>query len=415
MNRIEFLKNQYAAKITQATSNEPQLSTTFDDLVLLDSSPNKRYTDWLCRLAIAKKLKVEDHYKVPQALESFSRFKNLLKKEGLPVDINAYETLAKVMSAVLKFELARENGELVGKNEELRAQSEKARAESVELYEDENYRIVVPLTEFASVYYGRNTRWCTAASESDNAFKSYSDGSKKFLYIFFDKNANTKLQYSNNDSNIADAADDYHSFDEAIKKFVETANIESFTSEAYCDSDTDFDKMQPSQKAFLAFVASPLMKEMIKEQKQEQLFEELTRNYYDSTQPINKLLLCDLFKKKISDDTISTVLYASRYFPDMLKETKKDGDYYVLTPLEVLAAVSGSGWNIKDLSKEQMEIEADPIIQEMNEKGKTDKDEEAALAYLCSYINECADGYYQKMTTPAVTEMAKTLKDIFKN
>lgn len=415
MKRIEFLNNRYAAKIIEATKDDPIYKTTFEDVAKLDSSGNHRYTDWLCRITIAKKLKLEDHYKVPKALDSFKHFANLLKKDGLSTDINAYENLSKVMSAVLKYEIMREEGDLVGKNEELRQASEKARSESVDFFESDQWRIVVPKTEEASVHYGRSTRWCTAATESDNAFKSYYDGNRKFLYIFFDKKNNTKFQYSNSDSNIADAADEYMDFSDCIQQFIDTVDFELFFQEAFSDLEIGFIDMSVEQKSHMAFLASPLMTEIVKSRGQagEAQFQELLSHYYDKCTAVDKLMLNTLFKKAIKNDTIGTVVSCACFFDSYLKTKTKIGDDYDLNHLECLSAIAGSGWSIKDLSEEQMEYDIDHVIVEMNQKSVTDENEHAALAFLMSYIDEAADGYFINLVNESIVTQAKKLQVAF--
>lgn len=413
MNRIEFLSNQYATKIVQATQNDPIYSTTFDAIAALDTSGNHRYTDWLCRVVIAKKLKQEDYYKVSKALDSFKHFANLLKKDGVSNDINSYENLAKVMSVVLKYEIMREEGDLVGKNEELREASNKARAESVDFFENDEWRIVVPLTQFASTHYGRSTRWCTAATESDNVFNSYSDGKKKFLYIFINKKTQEKFQYSNADSNIANAADDYVDFGEETDNLLSVVDYSYLLEEAFSNMEIDYSEMPAEQKSYMAFIASPMMAAIVKEQQKEKEFEEQIAEYYSKSSSVNKLILCDLFKKQIVKDKIGTVVCASRYFENYLKAVEKNGDDYVLTPLECTAAISGSGWNIKDLTEEQMEIDVDPVIEELVEQSATDSDSFAALSFLISYIGECADNYYGSRVPAEVNATAAKLRAVF--
>lgn len=45
--------------------------------------------------------------------------------------------------------------------------------DSIIAYEDENIMVVIPLSEDASCYYGKQTKWCTAATTSRNYFHDY--------------------------------------------------------------------------------------------------------------------------------------------------------------------------------------------------------------------------------------------------
>ena len=64
--------------------------------------------------------------------------------------------------------------------------------EFIKYYEDEEVKVIIPLTEKASCKYGEGTRWCTAAKK-DNLFKNYTKidpetREKERLYIIIPKN-----------------------------------------------------------------------------------------------------------------------------------------------------------------------------------------------------------------------------------
>ena len=45
--------------------------------------------------------------------------------------------------------------------------------DSIQVYKDEDKVVVIPLTKEASIHYGKNTKWCTSATESKNHFIEY--------------------------------------------------------------------------------------------------------------------------------------------------------------------------------------------------------------------------------------------------
>lgn len=51
------------------------------------------------------------------------------------------------------------------------------------VYEDENYLVVCPKTQAASVYFGKGTKWCTAATVSENYFYYYIVNGNTLIYI----------------------------------------------------------------------------------------------------------------------------------------------------------------------------------------------------------------------------------------
>lgn len=54
-----------------------------------------------------------------------------------------------------------------------------------EIWNDNNFRVIQPLTEKGSCYYGQGTKWCTAA-KNNNQFKNYNEQGS--LYIIIPKN-----------------------------------------------------------------------------------------------------------------------------------------------------------------------------------------------------------------------------------
>jgi hypothetical protein len=61
------------------------------------------------------------------------------------------------------------------------------------VFNDADYRIVIPKTRAASCHFGVNTQWCTAATGSYNYFDDYNN--KGPLYIVLEKKTNTRWQF----------------------------------------------------------------------------------------------------------------------------------------------------------------------------------------------------------------------------
>lgn len=59
-------------------------------------------------------------------------------------------------------------------------------SDRVELYEDEDWMIVIPLTHEQSKFWAKGARWCTARAQESSYFRDYSKTSP--LYIFHNKN-----------------------------------------------------------------------------------------------------------------------------------------------------------------------------------------------------------------------------------
>jgi hypothetical protein len=161
-------------------SNEAQLP--IKDLIQrfagADPTDGKSRTQWLVKTYIKdKQFKLEDLGRVDAALAAFERFKRKLPLEQR--ELSRFKSLRGLEELVAPFVKAEERARLTRDlssatgREKRRLEEMKARDESVIVQEGEGLpTIAVPMTEFASCWWGRGTQWCTAA-EKDNAFTQY--------------------------------------------------------------------------------------------------------------------------------------------------------------------------------------------------------------------------------------------------
>ena len=122
-----------------------------------------KYLDWVGRNFDA--VSFDDNYgKLVAALKNFDKISH-----NLPLtDINQYKNLGQLTSAIDEY------------NNTTRREVEKHEGGNVVLNDDRFY-VVNPLTHEASCYYGRGTKWCTAAT-GDEHFRRY-NGEGKLFYI----------------------------------------------------------------------------------------------------------------------------------------------------------------------------------------------------------------------------------------
>ena len=80
-------------------------------------------------------------------------------------------------------------------------------------YDTDDKMVVIPLTKDASCFYGKNTKWCTAATESENNFVEYFYINKIILIYVFMKETGEKyaVAYSQH-------KDEFEFFDEMDKR-----------------------------------------------------------------------------------------------------------------------------------------------------------------------------------------------------
>lgn len=156
-----------------------------------DPTTNQQYSLWLLtRLAnkdnglrglyVARKAEdaVITGYK--SYLEKFDILKKNRKLSGADADINRYKSFKELFEKIATFK--KEDFES-GKSK--RKDIAKEMQKQAEVFLDNpKYTVIVPLTQEASCYYGQNTKWCTASTQSDNVYNSYTkDGQKLFIIV----------------------------------------------------------------------------------------------------------------------------------------------------------------------------------------------------------------------------------------
>ena len=107
----------------------------------------------------------ENYGKLVAALKNFDKISHNLDK----TDINQFKSLQELM------------GELDQYNGRQRREVEKHEGGNV-VYNDDRFYVVNPLTHQASCYYGKGTKWCTAAT-GDEHFRRYNTEGKLFYII----------------------------------------------------------------------------------------------------------------------------------------------------------------------------------------------------------------------------------------
>ena len=150
--RVDDFKSKYSQKFGGENVNK-----------IVNSVPQK-YLDW-----VGKNLDVvnfdETFGKVSNALNKFEKISS-----NLPItDLTQYKSVGQLFGAISDYE---------GRQ---RRNVKKVEGGNV-VYDDGKYFVVNPLTHESSCYYGKGTKWCTAA-ESDYNFKRYNDDGKLFYIL----------------------------------------------------------------------------------------------------------------------------------------------------------------------------------------------------------------------------------------
>jgi hypothetical protein len=128
------------------------------------STVTPKFLQWTGK--VLDSINFEDNFfKLTEALKKFEKISSNLPK----TDINQYQTLAELTSAITDYE------------NKSRRNVKKVEGGNV-VYDDGRFFVVNPLNHDASCYYGKGTKWCTAA-ETDTHFKKYNDDGKLFYII----------------------------------------------------------------------------------------------------------------------------------------------------------------------------------------------------------------------------------------
>ena len=165
-----------------------------------DPTPFKRLTKAIVRWHGKGELLLEDLYKVHDDLEVFERIRPTLPVEQR--DLMRFKSPRDVYELVKPY-IEQEQAVPLSQNEKSRIHARKMRQKSDILYEGSEGLIVAPKTKEASSFWGRKTRWCTAAKK-DSAFDEYNRDA--VLTIVLPKSGG-KFQYHPTTSSIMDAQD----------------------------------------------------------------------------------------------------------------------------------------------------------------------------------------------------------------
>ena len=185
-------------------SNIPE--DIFQEIISADptynpQNPQKmgKYGKWLLNLYKQNKLKTEDLYKATDYLSYFVKYYNRIENK----DINKISDLPSLFNVIRPFKEAEDNGEemATSKSDEIR----KIKEDAEKFYEDDTWLVIVPHSQEASCYYGKNTQWCTAATGSQNYFDYYNE--KGLLYININKKTNKKYQFHFETNSFMDETD----------------------------------------------------------------------------------------------------------------------------------------------------------------------------------------------------------------
>ena len=171
---MDFLKLIKEGRVDEFKSKYGQRFAP-DRLNLIVSKVKPKYLTWIGK--VFDNINFEENFaKLIESLIKFDKISNNLPK----TDINQYQNLIELLDVINIYE---------NRNRRDVRQVEGGNV----VFDDGRFFVVNPLDHKASCYYGKGTKWCTAA-ETDTHFKKYNEDGKLF-YIIDRSKPTTDPQY----------------------------------------------------------------------------------------------------------------------------------------------------------------------------------------------------------------------------
>jgi hypothetical protein len=176
LNRLEAdLRSRNSASVgwfNDPAAQQELVDTYMEQIENTDPTLNKKYTQWLARQFMTSPvLKLEDLTStLADYLAKFDKLNRKRQIESPFNDINRYKNVHMFMDKMDEYE------DPVDDNNRGKART---------VFDGETVKVVIPEDEAAACTYGRQTRWCTAATQGTNYFEHYNRQGP--LYILLPK------------------------------------------------------------------------------------------------------------------------------------------------------------------------------------------------------------------------------------
>jgi len=172
---------QAAEKENQLSDLEPeqQVEQVLEKAESADPTPNKKYVLWIVRQFVKNGLKLEDINEfLRNDIQAFHELPKQRKQQlGIETDLNKY-TWRDLREIATKLKKTTDLEEPVD------AKLDYEHIEDMKiLYVGDMGQLIIPRTTEASCEIGSGTRWCTAATQSDNEFRNYSKQGPLYVWI----------------------------------------------------------------------------------------------------------------------------------------------------------------------------------------------------------------------------------------
>lgn len=247
-DKAEYIARNQGEKLLQRakedTSRDWDIEPLVGRLMTADpTGPNGKFAQWIVNQYLKGQFKIEDVTKIKGELTKFREVAPKLDKK----DINQYKTLPDLYDALKPFE----GQEVVSNREEdRRLEQNFYKTGEAKLIATTPNKIIEIHSEEAAKYFGRGTKWCTAAEENNMFSHYYNAEDEEFdgedeeeedwdddpmyaLYVII--HGGTKYQYHPHTGQFMDAQDQLVTHEDATE-LLKDSNIRTLFDEEYADS-----------------------------------------------------------------------------------------------------------------------------------------------------------------------------------
>jgi hypothetical protein len=147
----------------------------FQELVNIDPTPKKKYLDWLTRIVLIERSSTIEE--ISPIIRKFFELSDSRIVTGKEAEIQNYKSLEELQELIRSKE-ARTQTKMISKYA-----PKEIHPEAELILDNPNFFIVVPKTKEASIFHGKNTKWCVAQPDSDQFFIHVIDFSLRLYMI----------------------------------------------------------------------------------------------------------------------------------------------------------------------------------------------------------------------------------------
>lgn len=212
--REETIAQRQGSAVLQAAAKDSSAPQTNNPLDIINqiAQIDKKAVQWLTNMYVKGQYKLEDISRIKNDIKLFNRIKPQLPSEKR--DLNRFKSLIDLYDAIRPYE----QQEPVSKKKQAKGERQHlfAGGDAKRIYQDQYITVDIPKTEEASCILGKGTKWCTAATQSNNEFKNYNEEGP--LYIISTKDGH-KYQFHFETDTFMDELDQEVDLKELVSKY----------------------------------------------------------------------------------------------------------------------------------------------------------------------------------------------------